>query len=48
MAIYEFKGRNVEGRLIAGQLDASSQDAAVNQLLGRGVTPVEVKELSSN
>lgn len=43
MAIYEFKGRNVEGRLITGQLDASSQDAAVNQLLGRGVTPVEVK-----
>jgi len=44
MAIYEFKGRNVEGRLISGQLDASSQDAAVNQLLGRGVTPVEIKE----
>ena len=44
MAIYEFKGRNVEGRLITGQLDASSQDAAVNQLLGRGLTPVEVKE----
>lgn len=44
MAIYVFKGRNVEGRLISGQLDASSQDAAVNQLLGRGVTPVEVKE----
>jgi len=44
MAIYEFKGRNVEGRLITGQLDASSQDAAVNQLLGRGVTPVEINE----
>ncbi len=44
MAIYEFKGRNVEGRLITGQVDASSQDAAVNQLLGRGVTPVEIKE----
>lgn len=44
MAIYEFKGRNVEGRLVTGQLDASSQDAAVNQLLGRGVTPVEIKE----
>lgn len=46
MAIYEFRGRNVEGRLITGQLDASSQDAAVNQLLGRGVTPVEVKEFT--
>lgn len=44
MAIYEFKGRNVEGRLITGQVDASTKDAAVNQLLGRGVTPVEVNE----
>ncbi|WP_331346062.1 type II secretion system F family protein [Cellvibrio sp. UBA7661] len=44
MAIYEFKGRNAEGRLITGQLDASSQDAAVNQLLGRGITPVDVNE----
>lgn len=44
MAIYEFKGRNVEGRLITGQVDASTKDAAVNQLLGRGVTPVELKE----
>ena len=44
MAIYDFKGRNVEGRLITGQVDASSQDAAINQLIGRGVTPVEIKE----
>ena len=44
MALFEFKGRNAEGRLITGQLDASNQDAAANQLLGRGITPVEVKE----
>lgn len=44
MAIFEFKGRNVEGRLISGRLDASTQDAAANQLLGRGITPIEVKE----
>lgn len=44
MAVYEFKGRNADGRLISGQLDATSQDAAVNQLLGRGLTPVEIKE----
>lgn len=43
MAIFEFKGRNAEGRLITGQLDASSPDAAASQLLGRGITPVEVK-----
>ncbi len=43
MAIFEFKGRNPEGRLITGQLDASTPDAAANQLLGRGITPVELK-----
>jgi MSHA biogenesis protein MshG len=44
MAMYEFKGRNAEGRLITGQVDASSEDAAINQLLGRGITPVSVAE----
>ena len=44
MAIYEYKGRNNDGRLLTGQLDASSKDAAVNQLLGRGITPVELQE----
>ncbi|HEY8940063.1 MAG TPA: type II secretion system F family protein [Cellvibrio sp.] len=44
MALFEFKGRNAEGRLITGQLDATNPDAAANQLLGRGITPVEVKE----
>ncbi len=43
MALFEFKGRNAEGRLITGQLDASNQDAAASQLLGRGITPVEIK-----
>jgi MSHA biogenesis protein MshG len=42
MAMYEFKGRDSQGRLISGQLDASNQDAAVNQLLGRGITPVDI------
>ncbi|WP_039913497.1 type II secretion system F family protein [Cellvibrio mixtus] len=42
MALFEFKGRNAEGRLITGQLDASNQDAAASQLLGRGITPVEI------
>jgi MSHA biogenesis protein MshG len=45
MAIYQFKGRNVEGRLVNGQVDAASTDAAANQLLGRGITPVSMEEL---
>lgn len=42
MAIFQFKGRNADGRLISGQVDAASQDGAVNQLLGRGITPVDI------
>ena len=45
MAIYQFKGRNAEGRLINGQVDAATTDAAANQLLGRGITPVSMEEL---
>ena len=44
MAIFQYKGRNSDGRLMNGQLDASSKDAAVNQLIGRGITPVELAE----
>lgn len=44
MAIYQFKGRNSDGRMISGQLDAANTDAAANQLLGRGITPVSFEE----
>jgi MSHA biogenesis protein MshG len=44
MAIFQFKGRNAEGRLLNGQVDASSTDAALNQLLGRGITPTSIEE----
>lgn len=45
MAIYQFKGRNAEGRLVNGQVDAANTDAAANQLLGRGITPVSMDEM---
>ena len=45
MAIYQFKGRNAEGRLVNGQVDAATTDAAANQLSGRGITPVSMEEL---
>jgi MSHA biogenesis protein MshG len=44
MALYQFKGRNSDGRLISGQLDAANPDAAANQLLGRGITPISFEE----
>lgn len=44
MAIYQFKGRNSDGRMVSGQLDAVNPDAAANQLLGRGITPISFEE----
>lgn len=44
MAIYLFKGRNSDGRMVSGQLDAVNPDAAANQLLGRGITPISFEE----
>jgi MSHA biogenesis protein MshG len=46
MAIYQFKGRSADGALVNGQLDAANTDAAANQLLGRGITPVALSEKS--
>ncbi len=44
MAIYLFKGRNADGRLINGQVEAANTDLAAGQLLGRGITPVSMEE----
>jgi MSHA biogenesis protein MshG len=44
MAIYLFKGRNADGRLVNGQVEASNTDTAASQLLGRGITPVSMEE----
>jgi MSHA biogenesis protein MshG len=44
MTLYAYRGRNNEGRLVSGQVDAPNPDAAANQLLGRGVTPLSLEE----
>jgi MSHA biogenesis protein MshG len=44
MAIFQFKGRNADGRVINGQLDALNSDAAASQLVSRGVVPVLIEE----
>lgn len=44
MAVYLFKGRNTDGRVVNGQVEAANSDAAANQLLGRGITPVSMEE----
>ncbi|UZJ45923.1 type II secretion system F family protein [Marinimicrobium sp. C6131] len=43
MALYQFKGRNAEGRPVSGQLEGPSPDAVAGQLAGRGVTPIAIE-----
>ncbi|MBD3619542.1 MAG: type II secretion system F family protein [Chromatiales bacterium] len=44
MATFEYKARSSDGRPLKGQIDAPSTDAAAEQLLGNGYTPVEIRE----
>lgn len=42
MSRFQYQGRNEQGQLVEGFLEVSNSDAAVSQLLGRGITPVKV------
>lgn len=46
MASYKFFGRTGQGQPISGSLDGSSADAVATQLLTRGITPVEITEVT--
>jgi MSHA biogenesis protein MshG len=43
MAVYAWRGRNALGELIQGELDAVSEDAVADQLLGLGLVPVHIQ-----
>jgi len=42
MARFHYRGRNRTGGMITGTLEASTQDAALNELLNQGITPISV------
>ncbi len=43
MAIYAWRGRNTQGELLQGELDAMSEDAVADQLLSLGLAPVQIQ-----
>lgn len=43
MAIYAWRGRNAQGELIQGQLEAMSEDGVADQLLAMGLVPVQIE-----
>lgn len=42
MPIFEYKGRNNQGQTVDGNIDANSSDAVATQLLGTGITPIDI------
>jgi len=46
MAWYRYRGRNGEGALIDGTLEAASEDAAANQLFARHISPLDIAPLA--
>ena len=44
MAIFSYQGRDSDGVLVKGTVDANSADGVANQLLGGGITPIEIKQ----
>lgn len=43
MAIYAWRGRNAQGELVQGQLEAVSEDGVADQLLAMGLAPVHIQ-----
>tara|TARA_R110002072_G_scaffold136124_2_gene278052 strand:- start:5679 stop:6992 length:1314 start_codon:yes stop_codon:yes gene_type:complete len=43
MAYFQYKARNTSGALISGALEAVNLDAAASELLGQGITPIEIR-----
>jgi MSHA biogenesis protein MshG len=43
MSVYAWRGRNALGELIQGELEAMTEDAVADQLLGLGLVPVQIQ-----
>jgi len=43
MAIYAWRGRNAQGELVQGQLEAMTEDGVADQLLAMGLAPVHIQ-----
>ncbi|MEX2335326.1 MAG: type II secretion system F family protein, partial [Pseudohongiella sp.] len=46
MPHYQYKARNTVGALVNGALEATTLDAAASELLGQGITPIDIRQTS--
>lgn len=44
MPVYQYRGRDSQGKAVTGNLDAVSESAAADQLMSRSVIPLELNE----
>jgi len=47
MTTFHYKGRSPSGHALDGQIEAVSPNAAANQLITRGITPIDISEKSA-
>ncbi len=47
MGYFQYRGRNGEGQLLEGQIEAASSDAVAGQLQSSGVMPVSIVEIAA-
>ncbi|OGT36370.1 MAG: MSHA biogenesis protein MshG, partial [Gammaproteobacteria bacterium RBG_16_51_14] len=48
MALFAYKGRNVRGALVQGEIDAGSIDAVASQLFNSGITPIDINQTAES
>ena len=48
MPVYQYRGRDARGQAVKGQVDAQSESAAADQLLARGMIPLELKAMKES
>lgn len=46
MPHFQFHGRSSQGQAVDGRLEATSSDAVATQLMGRGITPIKIDEIT--
>lgn len=46
MAIFNYTGKNTQGNTVKGEIEANSKDAAVDQIMQKGILPLTLKEKS--
>lgn len=43
MPSFHFQGRNADGSSVSGNIEASSEDAVIEQLMNKGIIPIRIK-----